>query len=145
MLRAVMAGLTGTAHGLIASQRVTQRAQMLRKWCAALESVRTNCACLRLPPEEIWQLSAVETGLHLTMEAAEGEMYTLTKEEKRWLLSCFQILLDGTQEQQIRQLEHVCGFFERRLLLAEEKQRRDAKLYAALGVFGGLILFLVCL
>lgn len=145
MLRAVTAGLLTLLSGILAAQRVSQRARMLRLWCTALESMRSHCICLRLPPEEIWQLSAGEAGLPLAVEKAESEICLLTKEEKTLLSACRKILFDGTQEQQKRQFEYACTFFEKRLARAEEKQRQDAKLYATLGIFGGLCIFLVCL
>lgn len=146
MLRAIAAGILCFLTGLFAAQRLSQRVQLLRQWCFVLENLRANCACLRLPPEEIWQLSAENTQFSKDLEGVKKELAALPllKEENALLLICLETLLDGTQEQQLRQMEHACGFFEKRLSLAEEKQRQDGKLYGMLGVFGGLCIFLVC-
>lgn len=145
MLRAVTAGLLALLSGVTAAQQVSQRARTLRQWRTALENMRCYCICSRLQPEEIWRLSAGEAGLPPETEKAESEILLLTKEEKTLLSACLKTLFDGTQEQQTRQFEYACAFFEKRLAQAEEKHRQDAKLYATLGVFGGLCIFLVCL
>ena len=146
MLRAMTAGILCLLTGFFAAQRLSQRVQLLRQWCFVLENLCANCACLRLPPEEIWQMSAGNTQFSQDPEEAKRALAAmhLLKEEKALLSICLETLLDGTQEQQLRQMEHTCGFFEKRLSLAEEKQRQDSKLYGMLGVFGGLCIFLVC-
>lgn len=146
MLRAVTAGLLCLLSGIAAAQRLSQRERTMRYWYLTLENLRAHCACLCLPPEELWQMSVGNTSLPASIERAREEILQapLKKDEKSLLCLCLQALLEGTQEQQERQLKYACAFFEKRLAQAEEKQRQDAKLYGMLGVFGGLCIFLVC-
>ena len=147
MLRAVTAGLLCLLSGVAAAQRLSQRERTLRYWHLALENLRAHCACLCLPPKDLWQMSVENTPLPVSVESAREAIRDapLKKDEKSLLCMCIETLLDGTQEQQERQLKYACAFFEKRLAQAEEKQRQDAKLYGMLGVFGGLCIFLVCL
>lgn len=133
MLRAVIAGLICLAAGVHASQRLNGRVCALRSWQRALEKISTQCACLRLSPKDMLQ------------ELPKSHQTELTREEKDWIAECLQTVLNGTQEEQERQLRYAIKRLEQALQTAEEKQKQDAKLFVSLGLLGGLCIFLLCL
>lgn len=136
MLRAVMAGLICLMCGLQAAHRLSGRVQALGAWQQALEKLNTQCICLRLPPTEILQNALGEQGI--------SREY-LTQEERGWIDDCLQAVLNGTQEEQERQLSYACRQMEQTLAQAQIKQRKDGGLFASLGLLGGLCIFLLCL
>lgn len=136
MLRAVTAGLICLMCGLEAAQRLNGRVRELRQWQTVLDKLSTQCACLRLAPDEMLQNAL--NGRSVTQEY-------LTREERGWIDDCRKSIYDGTQEEQERQLRYAMRQLEQALAQAQEKQRRDGRLYASLGLTGGLCLFLLCL
>lgn len=132
-----MAGLACCIWGIYASQRLMRRTGDLRLWLDALESMQTQCSCLRLTPKEVLQNA-------LGKQAAEPAQYLLTREEQAVINACLQSVMNDTKEQQERQLQYAIRRFETARVQAEKRQMQDAKLFVSLGVLGGLCVFLLC-
>jgi len=140
MLRAVAAGVVCLVSGWQAGLRLTQRAEQLQAWQQAIDSMHTYCGCLRLSPDEIIARSTA----HMSASVRE-EAHLLTPLEQTLIKACYHVVFNGTQEEQLRQLDFARLRLQHYAENAAEKSRRDARLYTLLGVFGGMCAFLVCL
>ena len=138
MLRALTAGCICLVAGIERARQLCERAKTLRAWQCALENLGASCAYLRLPPEENWRSAIAQAGVD--MDAS-----VLTKEERMLLVQCQKAVYDGTPQQQERQLRDAAARFAQLLKSAQEKQEKDAGLYASIGLLGGLCVFLMCI
>lgn len=140
MLRAIAAGVSCLLLGLCAGRRLLRRAHRLQEWQQAMENMRTYAVCRRLPPEEMIRLSMA----HFSNDAPYETDPLLEKREKELIAACLHAVLHATQEEQKRQLDFALEQFAHFVCTAEEKSGKDARLYAMLGVWGGLCIFLMC-
>ena len=146
MLRAMTAGAVCLVMGCASAMRLSHRSLALRSMHAALARMETYCRCLRMTPDEIVKASMTFLPAENRGEVMEKtEKLPFTKEERELVKAACDALYDASREAQVQCISFAEQRFCELLKSAQEKQSRDAGLYASLGFFGGLCVFLMCM